>query len=101
MLELRRSDFEADVSWQSFPEPVTLTTDDLAFDVLAAGLTRAGDVPVLLINEPMFISQGQNSDLRYNGGVWQLNWATPAETGCYYLRVFNNAPSLVLMTKRE
>ena len=65
-IELRRSDFEADVSWQSFPEPVTLTTDDLAFDVLAAGVTRAGDVPVLLINEPMFISQGQNSDLRYN-----------------------------------
>ncbi len=26
----------------------------------------AGDVPVLIINEPMFISDGQNSDLRYN-----------------------------------
>jgi hypothetical protein len=34
--------------------------------VLAATLERAGDVPVLLINEPMFISSGQNSDLRYN-----------------------------------
>ena len=39
---------------------------DLAFDVLAAGIARAGDVPVLLINEPMFVSDGQNSDVRYN-----------------------------------
>ncbi|MBK8989157.1 MAG: hypothetical protein IPM39_24345 [Chloroflexi bacterium] len=64
--EPRRSDFEADVSWQTFTEPATLTTGDLAFDVLTAGFTLAGDVPVLLINEPMFISRGQNSDLRYN-----------------------------------
>jgi hypothetical protein len=25
-----------------------------------------GGVPVLIVNEPMFISRGQNSDLRYN-----------------------------------
>jgi hypothetical protein len=25
-----------------------------------------GGVPVLIINEPMYISSGQNSDLRYN-----------------------------------
>jgi lysophospholipase L1-like esterase len=71
--ELRRSDFAADVSWQSFAEPVTLTTNDLAFDVLAAGMTLAGDAPVLLINEPMFISSGQNSDLRYN--AFYPRWA--------------------------
>jgi hypothetical protein len=34
--------------------------------VLEAGLTAAGDIPILLINEPMLISQGENSDLRYN-----------------------------------
>jgi len=44
----------------------TFTPADLAFDVLHAGIARAGDVPVLLINEPIFISEGQNSDLRYN-----------------------------------
>ena len=65
-IKLRQSDFEKDVSWQDFKEPVTLTENDLAFDVLSAGLKMAGDVPVLLINEPMFISRGQNSDLRYN-----------------------------------
>ena len=65
-IKLRQSDFEKDVSWQDFKEPTTLTENDLAFDVLGAGLKMAGDVPVLIINEPMFISSGQNSDLRYN-----------------------------------
>ncbi len=70
---LRRSDFEADVSWESFDAPTTLTADDLAFDVLAAGIERAGDVPVLVVNEPMFISSGANSDLRYN--AFYPRWA--------------------------
>ena len=63
---MRQSDFEADVSWQSFKQPTTLTEDNLAFDVLAAGLKLAGNVPVVIVNEPMFISTGVNSDLRYN-----------------------------------
>ena len=65
-IKLRQSDFEKDVSWQTFTEPTTLTENDLAFDVLGAGLKMVGDIPVLIINEPMFISSGQNSDLRYN-----------------------------------
>jgi hypothetical protein len=73
-IQLRQVDFEKDVSWQDFKQPTTLTENDLAFDVLGAGLKMAGEapgdapggVPVLLINEPMFISRGQNSDLRYN-----------------------------------
>ena len=65
-IKLRQSDFEKDVSWQTFTEPTTLTENDLAFDVLRAGLKMVGDVPVLIINEPMFISEGLNSDLRYN-----------------------------------
>jgi hypothetical protein len=65
-IKLRQSDFEQDVSWQNFTQTVTLTENDLTFDVLGAGLMMAGDVPVLIINEPMFISDGLNSDLRYN-----------------------------------
>jgi hypothetical protein len=65
-IKLRQSDFEKDISWQDFKEPKTLTENDLAFDVLGAGLKIVGDVPVLIINEPMFVSSGQNSDLRYN-----------------------------------
>jgi hypothetical protein len=74
--DLRTSDFEEDVSWQDFEEPQPLTSDDLAFDVLAAGLELAGDVPVLVVNEPIFISSGENSDLRYN--LWYPRWAYDA-----------------------
>lgn len=72
-IPLRQSDFAADVSWQTLATETTLTSDDLAFDVLAAGLQRAGDVPVLIINEPIFISEGENSHLRYN--LWYPRWA--------------------------
>jgi hypothetical protein len=63
---LRSEDFDEDISWQGITEPRVLTEDDLAFDVLAAGVARADDAPVLLVNEPMFISAGRNSELRYN-----------------------------------
>jgi len=63
---LRQSDFDQDLSWHDYKEPVRLTGDDLAFDVLAAGVARAGDVPVLIVNEPMYVSSGRNSNLRYN-----------------------------------
>jgi hypothetical protein len=37
-----------------------------------------------------------SSDRRYSASSaeWQLNWATPETTGCYYLRVFNNLEGL-------
>lgn len=73
---LRSSDFEEDVSWQNFDEPIPLTANDLAFDVLAAGVARAGDVPMLIVNEPTYISSGQNSDLRYN--AFYPRWAYDA-----------------------
>jgi hypothetical protein len=39
--------------------------DALAFDVLEAGMSTA-QVPTILVNEPMLISNGLNSDIRYN-----------------------------------
>lgn len=65
-IALRQSDFDEDVSWQGLAEPSELTADQLAFDVLKAGIEMAGTVPVLLVNEPMFISNGRNSHLHYN-----------------------------------
>ncbi|MFN2136273.1 MAG: hypothetical protein ACK2UK_09985 [Candidatus Promineifilaceae bacterium] len=62
----RRSDFEVDESWQSFDGPVTFSENDLAWDVLDAGRAVAGELPLLLVNEPMYISSGANSELRYN-----------------------------------
>jgi hypothetical protein len=50
-----------------------LNENILAFDVLQAGIDLAGDIPVLVVNEPMFISKGQNSDIRYN--FYYPRWA--------------------------
>ena len=43
-----------------------LPDEMLAWDVLEKGMERAAAVPVLLINEPMLISNGKNSEIRYN-----------------------------------
>jgi hypothetical protein len=99
-IPLRQTDLAADTSWQGFTELERFTRDDLAFDVLAAGMTRAGNVPVLLINEPMFISNGANSDLRYNSfyPIWayDLYREMLAETAVthnyHYLDLWNSIP---------
>lgn len=69
--EPRREDFGEDIAWHGFTpdgEKPGLTADDLAFDVLAAGVNMAAEaqVPLLIVNEPIFISSGRNSSLRYN-----------------------------------
>lgn len=69
----RTEDFEEDISWGGFDTPKAMTQDDLAFDVLATGIEQAGEIPVILVNEPMFISDGVNSDLRYN--LFYPRWA--------------------------
>jgi hypothetical protein len=68
----RRENFDRDTTWQTLNKD-SLTEDDLSFDVLKAGLGIAGAVPVLLINEPIFVSSGVNSDLRYN--AFYPRWA--------------------------
>ena len=60
----RAEDLEPDRGFHGVSEP--LQEDDLAFDILAAGIELAGDVPVLIVNQPIFISGGANSDVRYN-----------------------------------
>jgi hypothetical protein len=50
-------------------------SDALAIDVLDAGM-RAVPVPTILINEPMLISSGLNSDVRYN--FFYPRWAYDA-----------------------
>jgi hypothetical protein len=44
----------------------TLPLNQLAMDALSAGTELTGDVPVLVANEPILVSDGQNSDVRYN-----------------------------------
>ena len=75
------SDFDADQSWESYQTPQSLSEEDLAFDVLEAGHDLAGNIPVLMVNEPIFISDGENSDLRYN--LWYPRWAYDAYRAIY------------------
>jgi hypothetical protein len=69
--DLRAEDLEPDATFYALPNP--LTPDVLALDVLHAGIALAGDVPVLVVNEPMFVSTGKNSDIRYN--FYYPRWA--------------------------
>lgn len=50
---------------------LTSLNDALAFDVLEAGMSSS--IPTLLVNEPILISNGGNSDLRYN--FYYPRWA--------------------------
>jgi len=68
----RLEDLPADLDFHNFM-PGDLSTNELAFDVLEAGVQAAGDIPVVFINEPVFISKGENSDIRYN--FYYPRWA--------------------------
>ncbi len=68
----RLEDLPADQSFHDL-QPPHLEPSDLAFDILQAGIQSAGQTPVIIVNEPMFISQGKNSDIRYN--FYYPRWA--------------------------
>ena len=46
--------------------PPSLSPTDLSLDILSAGGEIANPVPVMYVNEPIYLSQGENSDIRYN-----------------------------------
>jgi hypothetical protein len=68
----RMEDLLADERFHNLTPP-HLQPSDLALEMLRVGLQAAGETPVLLVNEPMFISHGQNSDIRYN--FYYPRWA--------------------------
>jgi len=63
--------------------PPHFDPSNLAFDVLQAGVNVAGNIQVLIINEPIFISRGLNSDIRYN--YYYPRWAYDD-----YRQIFND-----------
>ncbi len=79
--DLRSEDFDTDMSWGGYDEPTNLTEDDLAFDVIRAGFELVGEIPLLLVNEPIFVSEGENSDLHYN--AWYPRWAFDSYRALY------------------
>ena len=60
-----QTDLEADQKFHKF-EPPVMDENLLALNVLEAGMNMAGDIAVIIVNEPMLISTGINSDIRYN-----------------------------------
>jgi hypothetical protein len=60
-----QKDLDPDASFDGRLPP-SLSPDDLALDVLNAGREMAGNVPVWIVNEPIYVSTGRNSDIRYN-----------------------------------
>lgn len=65
-------DLEANEGFHNWQPPV-FPAEGLALDLVAAGVKIAGEVPVVLINEPVLISKGVNSDIRYN--FYYPRWA--------------------------
>ena len=59
-----QTDLEADKSYHGIEGP--LPEEMLSWDILEKGVKRAGSIPLILINEPMLISNGENSEIRYN-----------------------------------
>ncbi len=69
--ERAQTDLEANADFHG----ITNLSDALAIDVLDAGM-RAVPVPTILVHEPMLISSGLNSDIRYN--FFYPRWAVDA-----------------------
>jgi hypothetical protein len=59
-------DFAADETDFMGWELGTLSADELAAGILDAGALLAPNTHILVVNEPILISQGENSDIRYN-----------------------------------
>lgn len=61
-------DVEADVSYFDYQSPAEapVLARSLMVDVVRVGNEIAGRAPLVVVNEPIFIVSGENSDLRYN-----------------------------------
>jgi hypothetical protein len=92
-------DLDAAPSFHSL-QPPTLREQDLSLDALQAGLRAASSTPLLLVNEPILVSNGKNSDVRYN--FFYPHWAydqyrallsaQAAAQGWHYADVWNLLP---------
>jgi hypothetical protein len=62
--ERAQTDFEADDTFYNIKQSEPLR-EQLSLEILEAGL-NATDLPMILVNEPILVSNGINSDIRYN-----------------------------------
>jgi hypothetical protein len=95
-----QTDLSADNTFHDMTGP-KLDESQLTFGVLDTGMRMTGDIPILLVNEPMLISVGENSELRYNFlyprwayDQWREMMAARAdENGWNYLDLWNIIPA--------
>lgn len=60
-------DVENDPTYEGQPpHESSAIFNTLKWEVVLAGYARAGDIPVVLVNEPIFVATGLHSDVRYN-----------------------------------
>lgn len=98
--ERAQTDFEADESYHNFTPP-NLDESGLALNALETGFRIAGETPMMLVNEPMLISSGINSGIRYN--FFYPRWAydayremmfdVTAQNGWKYVDLWDAAPA--------
>jgi len=94
-----QEDLEADESFQGMLPP-NLPKQELAFETIQAASSLLDGTPLLLVNEPIYLSRGKNSHLRYN--FFYPRWAYDQyrslladfsrEQGLPYLDAWNLAP---------
>ncbi|HEY59956.1 MAG TPA: hypothetical protein G4N92_04640 [Anaerolineae bacterium] len=58
-------DFEMDWSFNGL-NPPNLPESSLAFEVIEKAIENIDQVPIIVINEPILVSEGKNSHIRYN-----------------------------------
>lgn len=98
---LRQSDFDENLSWHGWQLSATLAEEMVAWEVVPASIKLAAPTPILIINEPIFISDGQNSQLRYNSlyprwayDQYRQQLLTQAQTNNWnYLDLWNAIPA--------
>jgi hypothetical protein len=66
-------DFEIDDTQFAGWDSPKLPLEHLSMDIIQAAHDLAGEIPILLINEPILISQGENHETRYN--YYYPRWA--------------------------
>jgi hypothetical protein len=67
-----RRNFEEDYSFKNFNDQ-KIQSSDLALDVILNPISENPNLDFILINEPVLISTGENSDVRYN--FYYPRWA--------------------------
>jgi hypothetical protein len=95
-----QTDLISDNSYHDMRPPI-LESSDLSFGTIEGAFRIAGATPLLLINEPILISVGKNSNIRYN--FFYPRWAfdqwrqmmddRSASGGWNYLDLWNIVPA--------